>query len=230
MGKILDIKPEDIQIAEKFRQALRDCRFQDRENCFFRLPIGDFPCLNCPIASFKVDLIEKAPAFLETWKRLLIANTSAGQIRFCAVFHLLFGLGALYSVNRKRAPEITDSLIRGINKKIERDKIGFLNEIVDDLKNLGAEWYEKFWSSHQSLTETFPPDLSETIWLNNILLLKVFLEGMRQDLTDKISDGSLTNGSIEDWKSEREKEEFFDNVLKFLKKEREKKKEDRGKG
>lgn len=217
MKKKLQISQRDIEAAEWFCRAIKKCRQENIEKCILLPPNPnkDYHCLNCEVFSFKLELISDARPFWEAWKKLMALSTFSAKDRRLALFHIFIGLGALYSLNQKKVPVITDVLVQEISKKAREDHVGFLNEIINDLKSLGYEWYDNFYTAWNNL------QLIDRIWSNHILLLKIFFEAIK---LQPRPDPKKSKEPIPNWSSEEEKKQLTDDILEFLKEEFKKKK------
>lgn len=215
MKNKLQISLQDIEAAEWFCKAIKKCPQENIEHCIFISLSKDHRCLNCEVALFKQEVAVRAQPFLEAWKRLMALTTFSVEDRRLALFHVFIGLGALYSLNNKMVPVITDAAIQEVSKKAREDQVGFLNEVISDLRGLGYDWYNNFYTAWSDL------QMIDRIWLNHILLLKIFLEAIK---LQPRPDPKKSKNPIPDWASEEEKKQLTDEVLGFIREEVKKKK------
>jgi hypothetical protein len=222
MGSNFKITARDMAVAEKLCEAIEECPV-DTENCIFIMPTRNGPCSNCPIMDFKTELLTVAEPFIAGWQGILEANAPTTEDKIRAVWHLFIGLGALYSANGKRIPRISEAFIEEIHTMIHQKRIGYLDEAISDLKSLSGEWYERLWSSWRWLN--FPNDV---IWIDNVLMLKTFLEAMKLDQREaeerQRPNPKKSKEPIKPWASEQDKKDFSDSIENWRRQEAKKKK------
>lgn len=192
------IRQEDIWLAKKFIKALDDCYSQNQYNCFSDFAAQRSDCLKCPLSKFKAEIYLQAKPFWDGHHRLAVFYIKDPHEKYLALRHFLFGLAAMYSANQEIIPAVSGELIQEISQWVQNDSLSAIREIISDLNNLNFEWYKGFYSMCY-----YELRLPTQLWVDNILLLKVFLEAI--------------------WRSGNKNEELFNEISRFLEQERKKK-------